>query len=239
MCLIISLSLLLATIIEVELLSLIADELGAGNMWLLLIGTAFIGWRLIGEQRAQQQKVQMLMMRGELTDPSQMMRPLISLLSGILLVIPGPLTDLIGLAMLHPVIGQKVLQSLFKGGLQAVMKNAQGGFGGAGGPFGGAGGPFGGAGGPFGGAGGPFGGAGGPFGGAGGPFDVEGFNAEADQPSSSSIHQESAPSASREGVHPTQKPRKPTKKGRVSPQSSKQVNPQQVIIDVDAEVIDK
>ena len=117
MCLIISLSLLLATIIEVELLSLIADELGAGNMWLLLIGTAFIGWRLIGEQRAQQQKVQMLMMRGELTDPSQMMRPLISLLSGILLVIPGPLTDLIGLAMLH-LSSAKRSCSLSSGGLR-------------------------------------------------------------------------------------------------------------------------
>ena len=248
MCLIISLFLLLATFVEVELLSIIASELGASNMWLLLIGTGFIGWRLIGEQKFQQQKMQERMLRGELTDPGQMMRPLISLLSGILLIIPGPLTDLIGLAMLHPMIGQRVLQSLFKGGLQAMMKNAQGGFGGAGGPFGGAGGPFGGAGGPFGGAGGPFGGAGGPFGGAGGPFGGagggpfgdSGFTQDADAGAQSSIHRESAPSASREGVHPTQKPRKPAKKGKGAPRTGReQVNPQQVIIDVDAEIIDK
>ena len=234
MCLIISLFLLLATLIEVELLSLFAHELGAGNMWLLLIGTAFIGWRLIDEQKVQQQKIQMKMMHGELTDPSQMMRPLISLLSGLLLLIPGPLTDLIGLAMLHPVIGQRVLQSLFKGGLHAVMKNAQGG------PFGGVGGPFGGAGGPFGGAGGPFGGAGGPFGGAGGPFDTDQGQQSAADESAYSIHQDATPGASREGVHPTQKPRKSTKKSKGGSRTGRsQVNPQQVIIDVDAEVVDK
>ena len=112
MCLIISLFLLLATILEVQLLSVIADEFGASNMWLLMIATAFIGWRLISEQKQMNQKLQQQMMRGEISDPSMMMRPLISLLSGIMLVIPGPITDLFGLAILHPTLGQMILAKL-------------------------------------------------------------------------------------------------------------------------------
>ncbi len=254
MCLIITLFTVLATLIEVELLSVIADQLGASNMWLLLIGTAFIGWRLLSEQKQMNQKVQMQMMRGELSDPSLMMRPFVLLLSGVLLMIPGPLTDFLGLAMLHPVIGQRVLQSLFKGGLQAAMKNVQGGsggpfgsgggpFGSGGGPFGGGGGPFGSGGGPFGGSGGPFGGGGGLFGGGGGPYDVDGDGPLDDESNNGSNvdYSQAESDAPRDGVHPTQRPRGAPRKGRPRGPSHNrgQVDPQQVIIDVDAEVVDK
>ena len=240
MCLIITLFTVLATLIEVELLSVIADQLGASNMWLLLIGTAFIGWRLLSEQKQMNQKVQMQMMRGELSDPSLMMRPFVLLLSGVLLMIPGPLTDFLGLAMLHPVIGQRVLQSLFKGGLQAAMKNVQGG---SGGPFGSGGGPFGSGGGPFGGSGGPFGGGGGLFGGGGGPYDVDGDGPLDDESNNGSNvdYSQAESDAPRDGVHPTQRPRGAPRKGRPRGPSHNrgQVDPQQVIIDVDAEVVDK
>lgn len=225
MCLIISLFILLATILEVELLSQVASHFGSSNMWLLLIGTGFIGWHLIREQRQMNQKMQAQMMRGEMADPSMMMRPLITLLSGILLIIPGPLTDFFGLILLHPVMGQLVLQKLFKGGLQAMLKNGQvrGGFGGFG-SFGGQN---------------PFGGGQNPFGGGQNPFgNDQDSSAQTIDIQTQEYTQEQA--SSREGIHPTQKPKVGSKRRRrVQNPSSSQVDPRQVIIDVDAEVVDK
>ena len=215
MCLIISLFILLATILEVELLSQVASHFGTSNMWLLLIGTGFVGWHLIREQRQMNQKIQAQMMRGEMADPSMMMRPLITLLSGILLIIPGPLTDFFGLILLHPVMGQLVLQKLFKGGLQAMLKNGQvrGGFGGFGGQN-------------------PFGGGQNPFG------NDQDSSAQTIDVQTQEYAQKQ--SSSREGIHPTQKPKVGSKRRRrVQNPSSSQVDPRQVIIDVDAEVVDK
>jgi UPF0716 protein FxsA len=222
MCLIISLFILLATILEVELLSQVASHFGSSNMWLLLIGTGFIGWHLIREQRQMNQKMQAQMMRGEMADPSMMMRPLITLLSGILLIIPGPLTDFFGLILLHPVMGQLVLQKLFKGGLQAMLKNGQvrGGFGGFGGQN-------------------PFGGGQNPFGGGQNPFGSDQDSSEQTIDVQTQEYTQEQFS-SREGIHPTQKPKVGSKRRRrVQSPSSSQVDPRQVIIDVDAEVVDK
>ena len=71
-----------------------------------------------------------------------------------MLLVPGLLTDALGLLLLTPMVARPLARSF--------MRRGAGAMGGSGGPFGGAGGPFGGAGGPFGGAGGLFGGAGGP-----------------------------------------------------------------------------
>ena len=135
MCFIIAIFSVLFTILEVKLLGWFAESLGLGNMWLLMIATGFIGFNCIREQRHLSAQTQARMMRGEFNDPSELMLPLISLLSGILLLIPGPLTDVVGLALLFPPIGKWALKKLFKSGLQAAMRSGRmsGGFGGFGG----------------------------------------------------------------------------------------------------------
>jgi UPF0716 family protein affecting phage T7 exclusion len=237
MCLIVSLLLIFAVYAEYKLLSILTSALSLGQVWVLVLVTALIGLHLLREQRDLNAKMQMKMMRGELNDPSELMLPITSLFSGLLLMIPGVLTDILGLALLYPPLAKILMRQAFKGGLNAFMANAQRGSGMGGGPFGGAGGPFGGAGGPFGGAGGPFGGAGGPFGGAGGPFG--GAGSSQGSPDLSALFgghvdpTQQAPSSSQATKSRTQRPQ-PKRK---TPRSSS-VDPSQVIIDVEGEVIE-
>ena len=115
-------------------------------MWLLTVATGVIGFMNIKDQKRSSARIQEKMMRGELNDPTDLMLPFISLFSGLLLCIPGPLTDVTGLLLLHPAIGKWALQRLLRGGLFAAMQKmqGQGGFGGGGfgGPQGGFGGGF-------------------------------------------------------------------------------------------------
>ena len=234
MCLIISLFTLLATLVEVKLLGLFASKLGTSNMWLLIISTALIGIHLIRDQRQLNAKLQARMMRGELSDPSELMLPIVSLLSGFLLLVPGPMTDFLGLAMLYPPVGQLVLKRLFKGGLQAAFANAQrrGGFS----SFGGGQSPFGGGQPPFG---------GGPFGGGsnqGSHHSQVDLSALFGQMGTPQDPSQAQPGTQQEAQRPTQSQSRPTRRGR--PQDSRrggpsQMDPSQVIIDVDGEVIDE
>ena len=242
MCFIIAIFSVLFTILEVKLLGGIAQVFGPGNMWLLMIATAFIGFNSIREQRQLSARTQARMMRGELSDPSELMLPLISLLSGILLLIPGPLTDLIGLALLSPPIGKWALKKLFSSGLQAAMRNGRmsGGFGGFGGFPGGGPGSSGGQSGGFGGFGG-FGNMGG-FGGMGGSptqgaSDAEVNDAEFDPHLGSDVDPDQA-APSREGIHRTQKPRASQWRDRRRRNTRTQNSQSQVIIDVDGEIVD-
>ena len=238
MCLLISLFLILAIYAEYKLLAALAGALSIGQVWILVIVTALIGLHLLREQRDINAKIQMKMMRGELGDPSELMLPITTLLSGLLLLVPGVITDVLGLALLYPPLSKVLLKQAFKGGLNAFMANAQRGSGMGGTPFGGGsfgGGPFGGGsfgGGPFGG--GPFGG--GPFGGSQGPQGTPDlsalFGGQVDP--TPQAHSSSQSSSSSHGSKSrTQRPHSKKKHPH-----SRAVDPSQVIIDVEGEVID-
>jgi UPF0716 protein FxsA len=209
MCLIVSLLLIFAVYAEYKLLSILTSALSLGQVWVLVLVTALIGLHLLREQRDLNAKMQMKMMRGELNDPSELMLPITSLFSGLLLMIPGVLTDILGLALLYPPLAKILMRQAFKGGLNAFMANAQRGSGMGGGPFGGAGGPFGGAGSS-----------------QGSPDLSALFGGHVDPT-------QQAPSSSQATKSRTQRPQ-PKRK---TPRSSS-VDPSQVIIDVEGEVIE-
>jgi UPF0716 family protein affecting phage T7 exclusion len=148
---------------DFKILGLISARFGGGVMMAVILSTGIIGLRIIRHYQDPQEAMKWaaLSMSGDpRARPEDALTPLVRSLAGFMLLVPGLLTDALGLLLLTPMVARPLARSF--------MKRGAGAMGGAGGPFGGAGGPFGGAGGPFGGAGGPFGGAGGPFGGAGG-----------------------------------------------------------------------
>ena len=122
MCFIVTLFVLLAGLLEIKLLGMFAQSAGAGNMWLWLLASLWIGFTLMREQREMSAKLQMRLARGEIKDPSELLRPLINTLSGFLLIAPGLITDLIGLALLYPPCARWALIQLSRRGLNAAAR---------------------------------------------------------------------------------------------------------------------
>jgi hypothetical protein len=122
----------------------------------------------------------------------------------------------IGLALLYPPFAQWLLKKISQRGLNAAMggfgKSAGGGQGPQPNPFGG-------------------------WGGFGAPH-----NGGAESPSSSSSdprsHRAQREAPLREGIHRTQRPQPDAWERERAQESRSRVNPQEVIIDVDAEVVD-
>ena len=110
MCLIITLFFILTLIAEVKLLGVFAANLGLGTMWLWIFASIYVGMSLMREQKELAVKQQQRMARGELNNPLDLMQPLVMTLSAILLIVPGLVTDAIGLVLLCPPVGRWALK---------------------------------------------------------------------------------------------------------------------------------
>ncbi|CAB5503352.1 Cytoplasmic membrane protein FsxA [Bathymodiolus thermophilus thioautotrophic gill symbiont] len=92
----------IATLIELYVLMTVGSSIGAGNTVLLVIITAFIGSYLLKQQGLSTlKKVQIAAAQGN--NPSfEMLEGVVIMVSGILLLTPGFITDTIGLLGLAP-----------------------------------------------------------------------------------------------------------------------------------------
>jgi UPF0716 protein FxsA len=92
----------IATLAELYVLMSVGDSIGAGNTILLVIVTAFIGSYLLKQQGLSTlQKVQNSAAQGN--NPSfEMLEGVVIMVSGVLLLTPGFITDSIGLLGLMP-----------------------------------------------------------------------------------------------------------------------------------------
>ena len=92
----------IATLAELYVLITIGSSIGAGNTILLIIITAFIGSYLLKQQGLSTlKKVQIVAAQGN--NPSfEMLEGVVIMVSGILLLTPGFITDSIGLLGLMP-----------------------------------------------------------------------------------------------------------------------------------------
>lgn len=93
---------LVSTTLELMVLIEVGGTIGTGNTILLIILTAFIGSYLLKQQGISTlQKVQVATMQGD--NPSfEMLQGVVIMVSGILLLTPGFITDGIGLLGLMP-----------------------------------------------------------------------------------------------------------------------------------------
>jgi len=154
MCLVVVLGSIFTLFHDFRLLGLISARFGGGAMMALILFTGWLGLRVMRENQRPEQMMRWASgaMSGGQPQPEDALIPLVAVFGGLLMLIPGPITDLIGFSLLSPTFARPLARR--------VMSSR--GAGGAG-PFAGMGGA-----GPFGGMGGA-----GPFGGMGGagPFD--------------------------------------------------------------------
>ena len=95
-------SLLLTVIVEIVLFVLVAHWLGVGLTILLVLATSLLGaWIVRTAGLRAWRRLRTAGMAGRAPGP-EVSRGLLGLLSGLLLVLPGFLTDAVGLALLAP-----------------------------------------------------------------------------------------------------------------------------------------
>lgn len=94
-----TLFLIALVVVEVFVFQLGAERIGAGRAWALLLGTALLGgWMVLRGMTLQGARRG----AGELDPRELILQPVGCLLSGVLLIIPGFLTDAVGLLLLIP-----------------------------------------------------------------------------------------------------------------------------------------
>lgn len=176
MCFVIILSALITVFYDLRLLSIISSRYGGGVMMAVILFTGWYGLQVIRRNQDPEELMRWtaFSMSGDpQARPEDALVPMVRIFAGFLMLIPGPVTDLIGFLLMSPIFARPLARRFMaRGGQQGVGGN----------PFGGMGGN------PFGGTGNPFGGTGGnPFGGMGGhPFTDMNQEASNDETSTSS-----------------------------------------------------
>lgn len=109
-------------IIEIALLLQVSEVIGGWSTIALVIATAFIGARLVKQQGTDAlRNVQLEMAQGKM--PAQeLFAGLCVVIAGVLLLTPGIMTDLLGFALLTPVIRKKIASNIMT---QAHVKMQQ------------------------------------------------------------------------------------------------------------------
>ncbi|SMN02388.1 Protein affecting phage T7 exclusion by the F plasmid [uncultured Candidatus Thioglobus sp.] len=115
----------IATLSEIYVLVAVGDSIGAGNTILLVIATAFIGSYLLKQQGfSTLKKVQSAAAQGK--NPSfEMLEGVVIMVSGILLLTPGFITDFIGLLGLMPWSRAYFLTSFLQKNTDKIFTSAQ------------------------------------------------------------------------------------------------------------------
>ena len=92
----------LVPLIELYILLEVGAVIGAGVTFLIIIATAFIGTRLVKQQGTSTwQSIQQQMQQGQLP-AERLFDGICILVSGVLLITPGFLTDIVGMLLLTP-----------------------------------------------------------------------------------------------------------------------------------------
>ncbi len=147
MCLIVLLGGVFVVTLEMRLLGVLTKALGPyGSSWVLglILVSFWVGSRLLARARDPRYAAQWsewAMSGNPRARPQDALVPAAQALGGLLLMVPGPLTDLLGLALQSPLVARLAAGRLMGSAAGVVLGGAaRGGFGGLGGfeGFGGA-----------------------------------------------------------------------------------------------------
>ena len=137
MCGLIGLFSLILVIVEFRLMGVVSSRLGGMNMLLLLFITGWLGLQLIRIQQHKSAHLQAQLMQGQLDNPLLIAESMVKMFGGFLLLIPGPVSDLVGMVLQLPGV------ALFLARLIGNRIQLRPTFGGGQAPFGGGQSPFG------------------------------------------------------------------------------------------------
>ncbi len=114
-------------IIEIALLIQVSEVIGGWSTIALVIATAFLGARLVKQQGTDAlRNVQLEMAQGQM--PAQeLFAGLCVIIAGVLLLTPGIMTDLIGFALLTPMIRKKLAKNIMAQAQVKMQQPQQGG----------------------------------------------------------------------------------------------------------------
>ena len=142
MCLIVLLGGVFVVTLEMRLLGVLTKALGPyGSSWVLglILVSFWVGSRLLARARDPRYAAQWsewAMSGNPRARPQDALVPAAQALGGLLLMVPGPLTDLLGLALQSPLIARLAAGRLMGSAAGVVLGGApRGGFGGLGGGF--------------------------------------------------------------------------------------------------------
>ena len=138
MCLIVALLTVFTFINDVRILGVISGRYGGGAMMALILFTGWYGLRVMRHNQNPEEVMRWasLSLSGDArARPEDALIPLVRVFAGFLMLIPGPITDLLGLALLSPILARPLARTLMsKGAGQIGGSNPFGGMGG-GNPF--------------------------------------------------------------------------------------------------------
>jgi UPF0716 protein FxsA len=121
--------LLLGAIVELYVIVLVANAIGVLQTILLLLAISFFGaWLVKREGVGMLRRVQDDLARGELP-PGQLMNGFLLLIAGVILIIPGFVSDAIGLLLLLPPVraaAAKLLTGRFRRSVTVIRATTSG-----------------------------------------------------------------------------------------------------------------
>lgn len=130
---------IIGAILEIAVWIGVAQFISGWYVFFWFILAAIIGFRLLKSSTSSiMPQLQQMQMTGQLSGDAAVSRKIATALAGVLLIIPGLITDVIALLILLPPVQKLVVQALTSAMAkrqQAMMEKMMGGAGGAGNPF--------------------------------------------------------------------------------------------------------
>ncbi|MCF9045356.1 FxsA family protein [Acinetobacter nectaris] len=130
---------IIGAILEIAVWIGVAQFISGWYVFFWFILAAIIGFRLLKSSTSSiMPQLQQMQMTGQLSGDAAVSRKIATALAGVLLIIPGLITDVIALLILLPPVQKLVVQALTSAMAkrqQAMMEKMMGGAGGSGNPF--------------------------------------------------------------------------------------------------------